>query len=60
LSLNKQSNCKCKGRGFYLESEVVDGRRHIALCDHEPDKKYKRMYETVKRIQDYEPIEEEK
>ena len=53
-----KSQCKCKGRGFYLDSEVVDGTRLIIVCDHEPEEKYKRMYETVKRIKDYEPEEE--
>lgn len=51
---------KCNGRGFYLEKEVRDGARHLIFCECEPDDKYKRMYETVKRIKDYEPEEENK
>lgn len=51
---------KCKGRGFYI-SEIIDGSRYIEFCDHEPEEKYKRMHETVKRIKGYKPnIEEEK
>lgn len=50
---------KCNGRGFYLEKEVINGARHIALCNHEPEEKYRRKYETVKRIKEYEPNEED-
>lgn len=56
--MKSQQHCRCKGRGFFLDSEVIDGFRSIIICDHEPDEKYKRMYETVKRIQENEPEEE--
>lgn len=49
---------KCKGRGFY-QTEISDGGRDVKLCDHEPDEKYNRMYETMKRIKEYEPYLEE-
>jgi hypothetical protein len=56
-----KNNCRCKdGRGFYqTEVDPETHCRYIEFCDHEPASKYKRMCETIKRIQAYEPSEEE-
>lgn len=53
------SECHCKdGRGFYqTDVDPETHCRYIKFCDHEPVPKYKRMYETIKRIQAYEPSE---
>lgn len=54
--------CHCKnGRGFYqTKVDPETHQRYIKFCDHEPEPKYKRMCETIKRIQSYEPTKEEK
>lgn len=50
---------KCKGRGFYQVKDIESNNKQIQLCDHEPDGKYKRMFETLIRVNEYNPKSKE-